>query len=200
MVIGIGGGTASGKSTLARALVGVLGDRAHLLLHDHYYRAPAGDPATHNFDHPDALDTEAMLGDIDALLRGETREIPRYDFATHQRTDETETLAPRPVLVVEGILVLASAALRDRFHHAVFVHAPADIRLIRRVRRDLSERGRTAEQVFDQYQRTVRPMHERYVEPSRVHATLELDGTLPVDLLLDELWLRLGLAPSWRRP
>ena len=198
VVIGIGGGTASGKSTVARALVDSLGPRGHLILHDHYYHAPLGDPATHNFDHPDALDTAALIADLDALRRGETRSIPRYDFQCHARLDETEALTPREVLVVEGILVLANEALRACFDRSIFVHTPADIRLMRRVRRDISERGRTVGSVFEQYARTVRPMHEQFVEPSRAHAEVEIDGTLATSVLVDQLWKHLGLDAQWR--
>jgi uridine kinase len=198
VVIGIAGGTASGKSTLAQALAGTLGGRCHLLLHDRYYRAPSGDPAAHNFDHPDALDTPALIADIDALKRGESVTLPLYDFATHQPRVDTETLAPREVLIVEGILILESASLRERLDHAVFVHTPADIRLMRRVRRDIADRGRTVEGVFSQYARTVRPMHEHHVEPSRVHADLTLDGTEPVQALVDRLWDWGPLQPTWR--
>jgi uridine kinase len=146
---------------------------AALVMHDRYYR----DADAHtNFDHPDALETSALVGHLDQLRRGAAVELPRYHFPTHKRLPTTDILEPRPLLVVEGILVLADAELRRRFDLAVFVRAAADVRLIRRLRRDVAERGRTVDSVLDQYLSTVRPMHETFVEPSAAHAGLVLDG------------------------
>jgi len=191
VVLGLAGGTASGKTTAARALLDRLGDQALLLTHDRYYRSlPDGhDPAGWNFDHPDALETELLAAHLDELLAGREVAVPRYAFDHHRRAHRSEwtTVRPRPVVVVEGILVLADEGLRTRMHQRVFVHAPRDVRLVRRIRRDVAERGREVSQVLEQYMRTVRPMHERWVEPSRAHAHHVLDGTRPVDELVAEL-------------
>ncbi|MFZ5476100.1 MAG: uridine kinase [Myxococcota bacterium] len=184
MIVGIGGGSASGKTTLARRLAQRLG--AALLLHDRYYR-DAPEPHRVNFDHPDALETERLVTDLDALRAGREVDLPVYDFATHRRAAWTDRLAPGPVIVVEGILVLADAELRQRFDVRAFVHAPADLRLARRIVRDTNERGRTVESVLAQYLDQVRPMHERWVEPSRAHAEIELDGAGDLDAELERL-------------
>ncbi len=179
-IVGIAGGTASGKTTVARRVADRLG--ALLLTHDRYYKSA---DASTNFDHPDSLDTARMVVDLDTLRAGNAASIPDYDFATHRRRAEEDVLAPTPVIVVEGILVLSDPALRARFDLAAFVDAPADVRLIRRVQRDVAERGRTVESVFAQYLATVRPMHEAFVAPSVTHADLVLDGTAEVEGLVE---------------
>ena len=175
-VVGIAGGTASGKTTLAERAAARVG--AALVTHDRYYFDA---DASTNFDHPDSLDTAGLAAHLDALREGRPVDLPVYDFATHRRAPRTERLAPRPLVFVEGILVLSSAELRRRFDLTVFVYAAADVRLIRRVRRDIAERGRDLESVLSQYLATVRPMHETYVEPSAAHAALVLDGEGPLD-------------------
>lgn len=186
-IIGIAGGSASGKTTVAQGLVDALGDRASLVLHDRYYRSPPHgvDRATWNYDHPDSLETELLVEHLAALRAGRSVGMPRYDYHRHARTDGVDEVPARPVVVVEGVLVLADPALRACFDRTAFVHAPADVRLIRRLRRDVSERGRTPFDVLDQYIATVRPMHERFVETSRSHAEIVLDGTRPVELLVE---------------
>jgi uridine kinase len=178
LVVGIAGGSASGKTTVARLVAQHLGRRCVLIAHDRYYRGGAG-PDT-NFDHPDALDTDLLLSDLERLRSRQPTRLPVYDFARHDRapSERWDPVEPRPVLVVEGILILAIPALRDAFDLRVFVEAPDDLRLARRIRRDVAHRGRTVHSVLDQYERTVRPMHEAFVAPSRVHADLLLDGTL----------------------
>ncbi|MFN7145812.1 MAG: uridine kinase [Myxococcota bacterium] len=181
-VVGVAGGTASGKTTLAELAAGVTG--AALVTHDRYYR----DADAHtNFDHPDALDTDRLVDDLDRLRAGAAVDLPVYHFPTHKRLPLTERLEPRPIVIVEGILVLASPALRERFDLSVFVHASADVRLIRRVRRDIAERGRDLESVLAQYLTTVRPMHERFVEPSAAFAQLTLDGEGRLETELERL-------------
>ena len=184
-VIGIAGGTASGKTTVAEALQRALGDRAVTIVHDRYYRdLPAAyrhDPSTYNFDHPDALDTDRLVHDVDRLRAGAPVDLPRYDFAKHARAPDPDRVDPRPILIVEGILVLGHGALRSRFDLRVFVETPDDLRLMRRIRRDVAERGRTWDDVLVQYERTVRPMHLQHVEPTRAFADLVLDGTAPID-------------------
>ncbi len=189
-LVGIAGGTASGKTTAARALQERLGDRCLCLTHDRYYHPlPAryrADPTAYNFDHPDALDTARMVRDLRALRSGATVRVPRYDYARHVRLppSQWEVVHPRPVVLVEGILVLADPALRAELDHRVYVHAPDDIRLLRRIRRDADQRGRSVEEVLDQYLRTVRPMHEAFVAPSRQHADLVVDGTRSPDAMV----------------
>lgn len=189
VVVGIAGGTASGKSTAVARVARALGDQALLLVHDRYYRdLPQGTAAlAYNFDHPSALDTDALVADLDALRAGEAVALPSYEFHHHARSLLRERVEPRPVILVEGILVLAESKLRSRLDRAVYIDTPADIRLIRRVRRDMRERGRTVEAVLRQYETTVRPMHEAYVEPSRAHADIVLDGMLPEDALAEAL-------------
>lgn len=176
-VVGIGGGTASGKTTLARQLAAELD--ATLISHDRYY-LDVPDPRSHNFDHPDALDTPLLVEHLDALRTGAPAELPVYDFAHHRRRPEVHRVQPEAVVIVEGILVLADPALCDRFDLRVYVQAPDDLRFIRRLRRDVAERGRTVESVILQYLASVRPMHEAHVAPSASRAHLVLDGTRPV--------------------
>lgn len=198
VVVGIAGGTASGKTTAARALAEYLGDACLLVTHDRYYHplpeALRHDPQAHNFDHPDALDTGRLVEDLAVLRSGRPTRLPRYDFASHTRAPEPDWDAaePREVVLVEGILVLADSRLRPMLDHKVFVHTPDDVRLIRRIRRDLVERGRDLHEVLDRYERTVRPMHEAFVVPSARHADLVLDGTHDVDRLVSSVLARLG--------
>ncbi|HIG73415.1 MAG TPA: uridine kinase [Bacteroidetes bacterium] len=175
VVIGIAGGSGSGKTTVQRRVMEAFGPRRIALLdHDAYYVDLSHlDPearARFNFDHPDALETSLMVQHLDALLRGEAIEKPTYDFTTHSRRVETETVEPRSVIVVEGILVLAEPDLRDRMDIKLYVDAPDDVRLMRRMERDLHERGRSVDSVLGQYRRTVRPMHLEFVEPSKRYA------------------------------
>ncbi len=187
-IVGIAGGTASGKTTLAR--LASLRTGAALLTHDRYYRDAHPDT---NFDHPDALDTAGLVADLDRLRAGLAVDLPIYDFATHKRLPTTDRLTPGPLLLVEGILVLAEPTLRARFDLCVYVEAAADLRLIRRVRRDITERGRDVESVLAQYLATVRPMHEAFVQPSAAHAALVLDGERPVAGELERLLAALPL-------
>lgn len=177
IIVGIAGGSASGKSTVARAVVQRLGSEvASVIQHDAYYRdlthRSDGDRATVNFDHPESLETELLAEHLGLLLRGTEVSVPVYDFETHTRKQETTTVGPTPIVILEGILVLAEPNLRERMDLKVFVDTPPDIRLIRRLRRDVTRRGRTPESVFDQYLSTVRPMQLEFVEPSRRHADL----------------------------
>lgn len=187
-VVGIAGGTASGKTTLAQLACERIG--AALLTHDRYYRDA---DASTNFDHPDALETPRLVADLDRLRDGHPVDLPIYDFPTHRRVAATDRLVPGPILVVEGILVLSDPALRARFDLCVFMEAAADVRLIRRLRRDIAERGRSLECVLAQYLATVRPMHEAYVQPSAAHAALVLDGERPIEGELERLLRALPL-------
>lgn len=172
-VIGMAGGTASGKTTIACDFASRVG--ALLISHDRYYRDQP-DPAGVNFDHPESLETPLLVEHLDALVRGEAVDVPAYDFATHRRQQLTERTRPRPVIVVEGILVLADPELVTRCDLTVFVACPDDVRLLRRMLRDCGERGRTLASVAEQYLSTVRPMHERFVAPCEAAAMLVLDG------------------------
>jgi len=191
VVIGIAGGTASGKSTVARALVRALGDRAALLEHDRYYKTvpPGTGLGQWNFDHPDSLDTALLRDHVASWLAGRSVRVPSYDFATQARLsdDQWATLPSAEVLVVEGILVLTDDALRATMTHKVYVHTPDDIRLARRMRRDVAERGRGFDDILEQYFATVRPMHERFVVPSREHADRVISGLEPVDSLVEQV-------------
>lgn len=175
VVIGIAGGSGSGKTTVQRRVMERFGPRRIALLdHDAYYHDLAHlEPeqrARFNFDHPDALETGLLVDHVDRLLAGEPVEKPTYSFETHRRLPETETVEPRPVVLVDGILVLAEPALRVRMDVKLYVDAAPDVRLMRRLERDIHERGRSVESVLEQYRRTVRPMHLEFVEPSKRHA------------------------------
>ncbi len=177
LVIGLAGGTGSGKTTVAEALVQTAGpDQVALVPLDAYYRAQPQVPfearQRTNYDEPGAFDFELLRSHVEALSRGATVERPVYDFSRHDRSRETLRLASAAIVIVEGILVLHDPALRARLALKVFVDAPPDERFIRRLERDVRERGRTAESVIEQYRRTVKPMHDLFVEPSKQHADL----------------------------
>ena len=175
MIIGICGGTGSGKTTIARAIVNAVGaENVVLVEQDSYYRDLADMPLDErhqaNFDHPDSLDSNLMVNHILRLKQGLAAEMPLYDFKTHTRTQKIEIIEPRPVVIVEGILIFSEPRVLDLLDVRVFVDTPDDIRLIRRLKRDHAERGRTYEHTMDQYVRTIRPMHWEFVEPSKRHA------------------------------
>ena len=177
VIIGIAGGTGSGKTTVARAIYDRVGsDRIEWIAHDSYYRnfdaLSPEERAKINFDHPDSLESELLMRHLDALCKGSAVEVPVYDFATHSRKTETQRVEPRRVIIVEGILVLAEPELRKRIDIKLFVDTPADIRFVRRLMRDIEARGRSLPSVVQQYLTTVRPMHEEFVEPSKRHADL----------------------------
>ena len=179
LVVGIAGGTGSGKTTVANTIASEAGpEHVTLLPQDAYYKAQHGVPADirrrTNYDEPSAFDTELLIRHVDALVRGEPIERPVYDFSIDDRAEETIPIAPTPVLLVEGILVLHDAALRERFTLKVFVDAPPDERFIRRLERDVKDRGRSAENVIEQYRNSVKPMHDLFVEPTKQHADLIL--------------------------
>lgn len=175
VVIGIAGGSGSGKSTVLRRIIEAFGpEQIAMLDHDAYYRDLAHLPhevrAGYNFDHPDILETSLMVEHLDALCRGEAIDKPTYDFVTHSRRAETIRIEPRAVVIVEGILVLAEPDLVERMDVKIFVDTDDDIRLVRRIRRDMEERGRSIHAILDQYEKTVRPMHIEFVEPSKRRA------------------------------
>ncbi len=177
VLLGLAGPSASGKSTLARLVQDALGDTASLVIScDDYYRdlshLPVAERAQCNFDHPDALETELLVAHLAALRRGEGVAAPRYDFVHHTRRAKTALLSPAPVVIVEGILTLAVPALRACFDLSVYVDAPTDVCLARRVLRDVQERGRSVDFVIDQILKAVRPMEKEFVLPSREYADL----------------------------
>jgi uridine kinase len=175
IIVGVAGGTGSGKTTVSQAILDRVGrDRIAYLQHDSYYRdrshVPLEERAKANFDHPDALESELLAQHLASLKTGQAVEVPVYDFTTHTRETRTVTVAPRKVILVEGILIFAERALRELMDIKVFVDTDADIRFIRRLQRDITERGRTVGSVIRQYTETVRPMHLEFVEPSKRYA------------------------------
>ena len=176
LVIGIAGGTGSGKTTLMNNLIERFAGSVTVLSHDNYYRR--NDHLTYeqrcriNYDEPAALETDLMARHLEQLRRGETIQCPVYDFAQHNRSDETIEIVPKSVIIVEGILIFEDKALRDLMDIKIFVDTDADVRLCRRIKRDVNKRGRSLESVLSQYQETVKPMHEKYVEPSKKYANL----------------------------
>ncbi len=177
LVIGLAGGSGSGKTTVSEAVRRAAGEAQVVVLpQDAYYRAQTELPPERrkktNYDEPSAFDTPLLVAQLDALLRGEAVERPVYDFTADDRAEVTVRLHPQPVVVVEGILVLHEPSLRERFDLSVFVDAPPDERFIRRLERDMSERGRSTRSVIEQYRRSVKPMHDLFVEPTKQHADL----------------------------
>lgn len=177
VIVGIAGGTGSGKTTVARAIYDRVGnEKIEWISHDSYYRNFEGlsphEKHHINFDHPDSLETELLARHLDVLVKGAAVEVPIYDFTTHSRKAETQRVEPRRVIIVEGILVLAEPELRKRIDIKLFVDTPPDIRFVRRLMRDITTRGRSVESVIEQYVTTVRPMHEEFVEPSKRYADL----------------------------
>jgi len=177
LIIGVAGGTGSGKTTVSNSILERVGsDQISYIQHDHYYRdrshLPPEERGKINFDHPDSLENELLARHLKMLKGEQSVEVPRYDFTTHVRKPETTRVEPRRVILVEGILIFAVKALRDLMDIKVFVDTDADIRLIRRIRRDMTERGRTLESVIRQYTESVRPMHLEFVEPSKRYADI----------------------------
>ena len=179
-MIGVVGGSGAGKTTLVWGLADRLGADVSVLWFDEYYHdlvhLTPDERALVNYDHPDSLDVDLLVSHLDGLLAGRPAEVPVYDFTTHTRTGTTRRVDPRPVIVVDGILVLAFPVIRERLDVSVFVEAPAEVRLARRLNRDVRERGRTPESVRTQFAATVAPMHDAFVSPCRDLADLTLDG------------------------
>ena len=193
LVIGVAGGTGSGKTTVVRRIMEALGNSdVTVLAHDRYYRDHPDlrleERGGLNYDHPNSLDTELMIGHLRALKEGRNAELPVYDFTRHVRKPETQPVQPGSAIIVEGILIFADASLRSLMDVKVFVDTDADIRFIRRLQRDIAERGRTVQSVIDQYMSTVKPMHEEFVEPSKRYADLIVPegghNQVAVDMLL----------------
>jgi uridine kinase len=196
-VVGIAGGTGSGKTTVAGRLASAMpAGRCVTIEHDAYYRDQGqlspDDRARINYDHPASLDSALLVAHLRELRGGSPVEVPIYDFATHTRRTETRTVEPARVIVVEGILVFTEPELRDQMDIKIFVDTDPDIRLMRRIRRDLEQRGRTFQSVRDQYYATVRPMHIEHVEPTKRWADLIIpeggNNRVALDVLLGQLW------------
>ena len=197
LVIGIAGGTGSGKTTVANAIVSRVGaERIAFLSHDAYYRDFVDLPKSildgKNFDHPDSLESELLVRHLRALKSGAAVEMPVYDFKVHRRSEETRRVEPRKVILVDGILIYVEAELRKLFDVKIFVDTDSDVRLIRRIKRDIAERGRTVESVVAQYESTVRPMHLEFVEPSKRWADLIIPEGGENAVALEFLFARLN--------
>ncbi len=175
-VIGMAGGTGAGKTAVAEALSSSVDEPVSILSLDNYYRDHSDRSlearSEINYDHPDAFEWELLVDQLEQLTSGSPIEMPQYDFTTHTRTDERVRIEPTKICIVEGILSLYNGRLRDCYDLSVYVHTDADVRILRRIERDVIERGRTLEGVIEQYLETVKPMHERYVEPTKRHADL----------------------------
>jgi uridine kinase len=203
LIIGISGGTGSGKTTVAnRILESVSASEVVFIQQDSYYRNLTDLPLDYrhiaNFDHPDALDNDLLVNHVRRLKSGEAVELPLYDFKTHMRMNETRHVQPKPIVIVEGILIFTDPRLLEQMDIKVFVDTPDDVRFIRRLRRDLAERGRTVESVIEQYIATVRPMHMQFVEPSKRHADVIIPegghNLVSIDLLSGKIRERLASA------
>lgn len=186
MLLLMGGGTASGKTTIASDYADQVG--ALLIHHDRYYR-DIPHPLGYNFDEPEALDNELLSQHMHRLSLGYPVDLPVYDFPSHSRLKKTERVYPKPIIIIEGILVLAIPELTQHADICVYVEAPADVRLCRRLRRDVLERQRSIDSVLEQYLNTVRPMHNQYIEPSKSLANLVLNGMAPIKESVEELGL-----------
>ena len=202
VVVGVAGGTASGKTTISQAILDRVGREqiAHIQ-HDAYYRdlshLPLEERRTVNFDHPDSLETELLVAHLDTLSRGASIQVPIYDFSTYVRLPETRRVDPLPVVLVEGILVFTEPELRKRLDIKVYVDTDADLRFIRRLRRDLAERQRTVDSVIEQYLSTVRPMHLEFVEPSKRYADVIIPSggfnPIAIDLVATRVAAMIGV-------
>ncbi len=176
MVIGIAGGTGSGKTTLTERLKERFGGDVSVIYHDNYYKRhdelPYEERCTLNYDHPDAFDTDLMIEHIDRLRAGQSVRCPVYDYTVHNRSDRAVEIHPAKVVIVEGILIFEDARLRERMDIKIFVDTDADVRILRRILRDVKERGRSLDSVVNQYLTTVKPMHEQFVEPSKRYSDI----------------------------
>ena len=204
LVVGIAGGSGSGKTTLTENLLDRFGGQVSVVHHDNYYRAhddlSLAERAKLNYDCPEAFDTGLMVEHLKLLRQGRPVHCPVYDYTVHNRSGKTQVIEPRPVILVEGILIFAEPELCALMDIKVFVDADADVRLARRLLRDVEERGRSARSVIDQWQTTVKPMHEKYVEPSKKNADIIVPegghNWVAVDLILGRIERHLGAAAT----
>ena len=195
MIIGIAGGTGSGKTTLAEHIAEAFGDKVAVIAHDSYYRAQNDrtfeERCAQNYDHPDAFETELLCLHLEELTHGRAVDIPVYDYTVHNRSDKTVRVEPRAVIVLEGILLFHSERLRDMMDLKIFVDTDADERILRRIIRDTKERGRTLDSVIHQYLTTVKPMHDAFVEPYKRYADLIVPGGGSNPVVLDMIMARI---------
>ena len=195
LVIGIAGGIGSGKTTITRKIMEKIGDDVSVIRHDNYYKAHHDmtyeERSKLNYDHPDSLDTWMLADDIKALKEGKEVRCPVYDFTIHDRSDETELIKPSKVLIVEGILIFADKRLRDEMDIKIYVDTDADVRILRRILRDVKKRGRSLDSVVEQYLNTVKPMHEQFVEPSKKNADIIIPegghNMVALDMVMDRV-------------
>lgn len=200
MTIGIAGGTGSGKTTITRKILSEFGGDVSVIYHDNYYKAhddmPYSERSRLNYDHPNAFETELMLKHLRALKKGRTVDCPVYDYSAHNRSSKTITVKPAKVLVVEGILIFADKALCDEMDIKIYVDTDADVRILRRIVRDVRDRGRSLESVINQYLTTVKPMHEQFVEPSKRNADVIIPegghNTVAMDMVMERIRGYLG--------
>ncbi|MBR5944326.1 MAG: uridine kinase [Lachnospiraceae bacterium] len=202
LVIGIAGGTGSGKTTITRKLAEKFGDDVSIMSHDSYYKAhhnlPYEERAKLNYDHPDSFDTELCISDIRKFKNGETVYCPVYDYTIHDRSEDVVEIKPTKVLIIEGILIFASKELVDEMDIKIFVDTDADVRILRRVMRDVKERGRTLESVVNQYLTTVKPMHEQFIEPSKKYADIIVPegghNLVAMDMVMERVKAHLSMS------
>lgn len=200
LIIGIAGGTGSGKTTLARHIADAFGDRVAVITHDRYYRAQNDktyeERCLQNYDHPDAFETELLCDHLRLLCQGQAVEVPVYDYTVHNRAAQTTRVEPRAVILLEGILLFSDPALRDMMDLRIFVDTDADERILRRILRDTEERGRSLASVITQYLTTVKPMHEAFVEPYKRYADIIVpgggDNPAAIDMIVTRIKKQLG--------
>ncbi len=196
MIIGVAGGTGSGKTTLAAHIARKFGDKVAVITHDSYYRAQNDktyeERCMQNYDHPDAFETELLKSHVKALVNGKAVDVPVYDYTVHNRSDKTVTVMPKTVIVLEGILLFHDKELRDMMDLKIFVDTDADERILRRIIRDTEDRGRTLDSVITQYLTTVKPMHNAFVEPYKRYADIIVPGGGSNPVVLDMIMTRIS--------
>lgn len=201
MIVGVAGGTGSGKTTLAQHIAQAFGENVTVIAHDSYYRLQRNmtyeQRCLTNYDHPDAFETDLLCAHLDALCKGESVQVPVYDYTVHNRSDLTVCVHPTPLIVLEGILIFSDQTLRDRMDLRVFVDTDADERILRRIQRDTKERARSLDSVITQYLTTVKPMHEAFVEPYKRYADVIVPGggnnPVALDMIVQTICKQTGL-------
>ena len=201
-VVGVAGGSASGKTTIVKKIEEYFGKDIVILSHDSYYKAHDDmsyeERSQLNYDHPESFETDRMAEDISSLIKGNAIEVPVYDYTIHNRAEETIRVEPKPVIIIEGILILENKELRDLMDAKIYVDTDADERLMRRIRRDMRERARSIDSILDQYAETVKPMHEEFVEPSKRYADVIIPrgGENETGIRMLQEYLKHMLAPA----
>ena len=201
MIVGVAGGTGSGKTTLAQHIAQAFGENVTVIAHDSYYRLQRNmtyeQRCLTNYDHPDAFETDLLCAHLDTLCKGESVQVPVYDYTVHNRSDLTVCVHPTPLIVLEGILIFSDQTLRDRMDLRVFVDTDADERILRRIQRDTKERARSLDSVITQYLTTVKPMHEAFVEPYKRYADVIVPGggnnPVALDMIVQTICKQTGL-------